>query len=425
MHSPADKIFHPNDLVTGHVTLKPITPLFPKAIYVTLFSNSSLWHRVDCGQNPTNYLHYRDNAPLFEVSEDVMQSGTAATWRKTNNGPTLLPGQTYNHRFEFRFPARTSNVRIGQYKDDADTRFVVGPHDLPPTFLYTNKHGDGDGTDANFAKVEYGVRARLVCPTVRITQGKGDLVVTIPINFHPPAAEQQSTLLDAVDVRRHSKTFSLQSSVLTGQHRTQIGFRQGLRDRFSSTTPVIHFNTTVEIPDRLLSGSEFCLRTVFTIISRTDSVTHIPAVKFSILKLDLLDFTFLRAPRDWDASTEYDGHFNPNKFGPLPPPEGLFTRDSERNENTERKTHLNSLPESATVELVEVPSYENKEIMEQASSCEAWFTARVPSLTPPGFKSFAISRSYRVKFKLRVEIGGREFQYGAESQVRELGSALV
>ncbi|KAF2851852.1 hypothetical protein T440DRAFT_354796, partial [Plenodomus tracheiphilus IPT5] len=77
---------------------------------------------------------------------------------------------------------------------------------------------------------------------------------------------------------------------------------------------------------------------------------------------------------------------------------------------TRRKTHLNALPESVTVELEEVPGYEDADRMEQAQNCEAWFTARVPGNTTPSFKSFAISRRYGVKVKVGVGLGGKGFE---------------
>ncbi|KAF2822246.1 hypothetical protein CC86DRAFT_301253, partial [Ophiobolus disseminans] len=81
--------------------------------------------------------------------------------------------------------------------------------------------------------------------------------------------------------------------------------------------------------------------------------------------------------------------------------------------------HLNTLTESANLELEEVPSGEKK-AMEQASSCEMMFTARVPSSTTPSFKSSAISRSYQLKVTLGVEVGGKKFEQKVKSSVRQI-----
>jgi hypothetical protein len=62
--------------------------------------------------------------------------------------------------------------------------------------------------------------------------------------------------------------------------------------------------------------------------------------------------------------------------------------------------------------------------IEQAKSCEVWFSARVPGVTPPNFRSFAITRVYKVRVKLGVEVGGKKFDMEAESNVKEMGSLV-
>jgi hypothetical protein len=106
----------------------------------------------------------------------------------------------------------------------------------------------------------------------------------------------------------------------------------------------------------------------------------------------------------------------------MPSPDAPYS-GRQRDDFTERKTHLNSLPEATTLDLVEVPSGEDKKQMNQADSCEAWFTARVPGFTAPSFKSFAITRAYRVKVKLGIEIAGKKFEHEAEGEVHDLCSA--
>ncbi|KAF2203227.1 hypothetical protein GQ43DRAFT_334918, partial [Delitschia confertaspora ATCC 74209] len=50
----------------------------------------------------------------------------------------------------------------------------------------------------------------------------------------------------------------------------------------------------------------------------------------------------------------------------------------------------------------------------QANECEAWFTSRIPGYMPPGFRSFAITRAYRVKVKIQVELCGKSFSFEVE-----------
>jgi hypothetical protein len=429
----SDQTYRPDDIVKGHIALTPLLPISPHALNVALFGQSLIWHRVDVSSSDSasNYYHWRDNAPFFEVAEDVLHADHDV---KREKGPLdLLPGQTYQFRFEFRLPRGTANSRHGQYKNDADAKFNIGPHDLPPTFLHTDRNGKG--TDANYAKIEYGVRATLVCPGVSVVQGKNlaDFTITEPIDFLPTCIPSPPGPLS---VLRTPKTFVLQSSSLTGQDPSQIGFRQSIRDRFSSSTPSLSFEAAVEMPDHLTSGKKFRFRASFNVLSKSENVIHIPPITFRVLKLDLLDFTIYRAPRDGDADNGRDGAHRSNRYVSVPPPDQLYAvAKNEREEIEERKTHLNSLPDSARLELMPVPAYTVLERpvsrekggaagMEQAKNCEAWFSARVPGVTPPNFRSFAITRVYKVRVKLGVEVGGKKFNMEAESNVREMGSLV-
>jgi hypothetical protein len=344
------KTYRPGDIVRGHIALTPIIPISPYALNVSLFGQSLIWHRVDVSSSdkPSDYHHWRDNAPLFEVADDVLHA--------KDKGPSdLLPRQTYQFPFEFRLPKGTGNARFGQYKNDADVKFSIGPHDLPPTFLHADKYGKG--TDADYAKVEYGVRATLLCPGVGIVQGKNlaDLTVTASIDFLPSYIAPSPGPLS---VLRYPKNFTLQSSILTGQDPSQIGFRQSLRDRFSSSTPTMSFEAALEMPDQLTSGNEFRFRASFNVLKKSENVLRIPAITFRVLKLDLRDFTFYRAPRDRDANSCRDGAHRSNKYENMPSPDRPYSdAREEREEMDERKTHLNSIPELAILELAQLPAY--------------------------------------------------------------------
>jgi hypothetical protein len=268
------------------------------------------------------------------------------------------------------------------------------------------------------------VRARLLCPGVGVVRGTilYDLVVTIrvllmPLNSNP------YTPRDPLRMLKYPKILTLQSPALTGQDAVSIGFRQSLCDRFSSRTPKIEFEISLLLPDLLTSGSEFHFGSSFNLLSKTGNVSRIPAVHFKILKLRLKGITFVRAPRDIAASRLSDGSHGKNQYVDMPPSNAPFS-GQERIYDCERKTLLNSLPDLVTLELKEVLGAENK-VTEQASSCETWFTARVPGFTAPSFKSFAISREYHLKVKLGVGIGGKWFEHELECSVREMGSVPV
>ncbi|KAJ4376226.1 hypothetical protein N0V83_001509 [Neocucurbitaria cava] len=419
LSAPAQKVFQPDDIVTGHISFTSVVPIIPRVLEVSLFGQSLVWHRTSHSNsnNTTDYHHWRDKAPLFEVATNVLSSSNLSGKKEGALSCAYEPGQTYTFPFSFRFPAGTGNTRFGQYKNEADERWTVTPHDLPPTFLHTDKNG---GTDnPNYAKIEYGVRVRLACPGVGVVQGKNmvDLTATAPLLFQP---QNQSRIQQIVEghsptggLIRHAKDFTFQSSLLsrptTGQAAssatTTLSFRQSLRDRFSSHTPKLTFSTALHLPSHLTCGSEFRFRATFTVLSRSPTATHMPSpIVFRVLKLELLDFTFVRAPRDWEASTWRDGHHRGNKWEFWPPPNGHpFSGEGTK----DRKG----------VEGVDEQEKEKEKEMDMGQSGEVWFTARIPGFTPPSFKSFAITRVYKVKVKLGVELAGKQFVLEAESHV--------
>lgn len=242
------------------------------------------------------------------------------------------------------------------------------------------------------------------------------LSATSPVLFQPLNPDLHAPY----SVIRYPKPFTLASSSLTGRDPSSIGFRQKLSDRFSSETPKLDFELGVELPDLLVSGSEFRFRGTFTVLSKMQNVVQIPVITFRVLKLDLLDFTFVRAAHDRAANHLMQGHHFDGT--PLDAPTGTFS-GWEHTVYREKKTALNSLPESQVVQLEEVPLPSEKKSTEQANSAEVWFSARVPGFMPPSFQSFAISRTYRVKAKIGVQIGEKRFDYEVESHVRRLGSA--
>ncbi|KAF1962176.1 hypothetical protein CC80DRAFT_400800 [Byssothecium circinans] len=113
---------------------------------------------------------------------------------------------------------------------------------------------------------------------------------------------------------------------------------------------------------------------------------------------------------------------------PTTAPQGLYSGgESER--YREEKTLLNSLPAGPQVVALEEVSTagmgeKDGKGVRQAESCAVWFTARVPGTTPPSFKSFAITRTYRLKVSVGVEVGGKKFESKIEGVVNALGSAV-
>ncbi|KAF2470145.1 uncharacterized protein BDR25DRAFT_304100 [Lindgomyces ingoldianus] len=400
-----ETVFKPNDVISGHIVLSTPIPVMPQAVEVTLWGKSETWIRKSSSRGngstaTTDYYHYRDHAPLFDVTFNVFPKAE-----------TLVPGQEYTFPFSFRVPEGTGFNRSQCYEQPDNAIWTVQPHHLPPTFFF----GREDYPDNS--KISYGVTARLVAPFLIVGKSPkiDPLSCTAPILFQPlnPNAHIQTP-----NRVRYSKRFTLQSSTLTGQDPASIGFRQRLHDRFSSATPMLEFELGVELPDILTSGSEFNFRATFAVVKKSDKVTHIPSVTFKVLKLELLDFTLFRAPRDWAASNTLRGL--PSKCHDGTPRSSY--RASEQTEVKEQKTFLNSIPPSQLVELAEVDVPGEKKQIEQAGTCEAWFSGRVPGFTPPSFRSFAITRSYRIKVKVGAEIGGKMFEMNFEGTDCPLGS---
>jgi len=414
LSTPPDKVYRPGDVVNGNITLAPNVPLAPDAIQVSLFGKSLVWYRtVIVINNVAHHLHWRDNGPLFEITSNVLPNVHTAA-------PLLASGETYKYPFQFRFPASVSNSRSGQYKNDHDARWTIDHHLLPPSFLHTSKRAVVAGEDANYAKIEYGVRARLKCPGIGFAKGQNihDLEITAPVLFVPQNPRANVSQDPPVAIR-HSKPFSMRSSALAGQASSSIGFRQHVRDRLSSSTPKLDFEASLEIPKALASGSELCLRVFFNVISTTESASHIPTIQFTILKLDLQELTVVRPPSDKKASDSYGGYHWKNRYENMPPLDAPFS-SREFVSLSKEKTHLNSIPPSATLNLLETPSEKGKSL-QQANSCDTWFKARIPGSTAPSFKSFAIARTYIIKVKIGIEIGGKKFEYEVKSEV-EVGS---
>ncbi|KAF1962177.1 hypothetical protein CC80DRAFT_386640, partial [Byssothecium circinans] len=152
LHTPADKVFKPNDTVSGYVTLVTPIPINPQAVEISFWGMSRVWLRTSSSNSTsksTDYTHYRDNAPLFDICFNALANQQPQPQgqqdQKNDNpqnppshqqpNPLLLPNQTYTYPFSFRVPEGTGFNRTGYYKTDTDPRFTILPHNLPPTML--------------------------------------------------------------------------------------------------------------------------------------------------------------------------------------------------------------------------------------------------------------------------------------------------
>jgi hypothetical protein len=104
LSATADKVFRPDNIITGHVSFTPVVPIAPHAIEVSLNGQSLVWYRTSYKTNndKTYHHHWRDNAPLLEVVKSVLPA-------LDSKSPPLQVGQTYTNPIFFRFPAGTGN----------------------------------------------------------------------------------------------------------------------------------------------------------------------------------------------------------------------------------------------------------------------------------------------------------------------------
>jgi hypothetical protein len=169
-------------LLLDTLYFSPTDPIKHRAIKVSLFGQSLVWLRADANTSTssTNYEYWRDKAPLFEIAANVLPFFHS-------NASTLQPGDTYSYPFQFCVPASTGNSRVGQHEEDADKRWTVPSHLLLHTFLHTGRYDTNSGDDVDYAKVEYGIVVRLVCPGVGVAKGPNlhDQRVTAPVLFAP------------------------------------------------------------------------------------------------------------------------------------------------------------------------------------------------------------------------------------------------
>ncbi|KAF2496215.1 hypothetical protein BU16DRAFT_460524, partial [Lophium mytilinum] len=123
-----DTVIKPGNTITGEVTLSTTVPITPQSIEVAFWGQSQTWIRTSStSNNSTTYYHFRDDAPLFRVTSNVLPKA---------DGGALLPGQPYTMPFTFTTPMGTGFHRANIYKHPEDAVFTTGPHDLPPTFFH-------------------------------------------------------------------------------------------------------------------------------------------------------------------------------------------------------------------------------------------------------------------------------------------------
>jgi pyocin large subunit-like protein len=74
LSTPSGTVFRPYSVVTGEIALTPITDIAPHAIEVSLIGQAVIWYRLRYSNNQgvAFYKHWRDNAPLFEATSNLL-----------------------------------------------------------------------------------------------------------------------------------------------------------------------------------------------------------------------------------------------------------------------------------------------------------------------------------------------------------------
>jgi hypothetical protein len=122
----------------------------------------------------------------------------------------------------------------------------------------------------------------------------------------------------------------------------------------------------------------------------------------------------------------------------MPPPDAPFS-GQEHIDFAEHKTRLNTLPETVALDPADEVDAGTKETStdkkdssldtkdaspdtKEASTYIGSFTARVPGITPPSFRSFAVTRAYRLRARIVVEMCEKKFDVDVESHIAGLYS---
>lgn len=422
LEKPEGTVYRPNDTISGHVEISTeAMPFTGREAVVSFWGESRVWIRTSSsskhsdGSKSTDYYHYRDNVQLFKLAISLLPEFVS-----------LQPGRVQRYPFRFKMPQGTNLDRAGCYKDPKDkplsrrsippSIWTTLPHSLPPSF----SHGRNGSFDT--CSIQYGVTVELKFDeeggfsSALVDSGDSHLS-TSAIALIPFAPLSSSPDGDS-SLSRTRKQFTLASSSLLGQDPQTIGFRQRIKDRLSSATPQLRFELGIEFPTALKAGHEFQFRCTYDVLD-ADRVVAIPPVTFKILKLALVQFTFFRAPWDWSAVNTMMGP--PSKYART----GAGYRADDERISREDRQSLNAVPETQTVAMGEggmSESDKGQKTGEQEQHCDAWFNGRVPGFTHPSFRSFAISVAYHLKAKIRVEVGGKEFDAEAASPAIFVGS---
>lgn len=348
LDQPPSSLFTPGSVISGRVVLRSPDDEDVDSISICFIGKSKVYitRRIYTGNNNNRTIYYRDRASFFTFGGPLF------------NGPFTLPGnREHSWPFHFTFPTTTVEDRSSVY-DSADSQnWTTAPHALPPNFQ------DDYGT--NYTTISYLLEASL-------NREHKQVDTELYLNFSPlrqPLPPPPPLIC--------GETYSFASSRLHAGHEDKRrSMKEALTDRFSKSTPTLAFNVVASIPKVVVSGQDFPLSISLQIETNNTTAEIIPAFDIKIQELYLECYTHCRAMID-SAFTLYSSEI-----------EKIFDSST---------TLAHSLPEMVISRTA------------QDISKAIDFNANLPVSVCPSFRSYAITRTYRLMMKVRVETSGKEF----------------
>ncbi|KAJ8115882.1 hypothetical protein OPT61_g2572 [Boeremia exigua] len=248
-----NQIYTPGDPIQGHVLLTPVQKMDTGSITVSLLGRSTVSFYVYVTLTTGGYaITAIDKAPLLDLTKEVVKNSELVC---------LEPGHTYEFPFSFSFPVKTPNSRDG-YRDTDDDRWTSRPHVLLPTFwapirasAFTKKT-----FSYNFSRIDYGIKATLVCPETGIVQDKKlrNLTASTPVLFtsnNPKTPTPQPKTLS-----KQTKNFKIRYLDSVNEEQYVAGTSRRLLTRFSSSAQKLPFEVSIEMPEVVKAGSDLRFR---------------------------------------------------------------------------------------------------------------------------------------------------------------------
>jgi hypothetical protein len=349
LDQPSNSLFTPGAEISGTVRLFSVDDESVDSIYINFLGTSDteiLKRRSNTQGNTTTTIVYRDHVPLFSYGIRLF------------DGPYTLPGnRNHEWRFKFTFPHNTLQDRHGVYQSASSQIWLTAPHPLPPNFA--------DGA-SDYGRIGYTLEAFL-------DRKFKSVQTAVPLNYSPLRIPRPLP-----PPLTYGNTFNFTSSRLqAGREDKRRSIKEALTDRFSSNTPSIKFQLLCTVPNTVISDSTIPVSLRLTIDNSSSTALIIPSYTISLKELYLECYTHIRAPR-----------------------ESAFYISTRAEEDEILQSEF-SLPNSWADKIL---TRNEKDLGDPID-----VQVKVPAEVCPSFRSYAVTRSYRLRIKVKIECAGEKF----------------